>query len=134
MSEETFWTAIRERWDPENEEQLRRVTHIVLHQLIHLVPNREALHVLSSLPVDITMLATKEDETIARGRREHAGGAEIESAFYDSVAEEAGVTFDTAREATRAVFHALKTHISTEEIEHIRSTLTGYLERAWVAV
>lgn len=127
MSDESFYSAVRAQWNPGDETLLREVIHSVLYHLVHRVPSGEAVHVLTELPVKITQLAARGDRAVTEGPREEVDAPD----FYTEISGDAGVSYETAREATRAVFHAVKVHIRPEEIRHVQEALPEQLERLW---
>jgi uncharacterized protein (DUF2267 family) len=125
MRADDFWEALRDRFTPGSEEELRSVTHHVLLHLRHRLPDDEAQMLFAVLPAEIAPL----------GASESAGHAERldAPAFYAHVGREAHVPQALAEEATGAVFGVLRRVVPLPTAARIERALPDRLRAVWHA-
>ncbi len=123
MHAEDFWEALRDRWTPGSEEELRSVTHHVLLHLSRALPPEEAEVVFGVLPTELVSIGL--------------GGAAPDAldapAFYAHVGREAHVPAEMAAEATDAVFAVVRGLLPPSTTARVERRLPRRLGQVWRA-
>jgi uncharacterized protein (DUF2267 family) len=123
MHAEDFWDAVRDRWTPGSEEELRSVTHHVLLHLRRALPGDEAQVVFGVLPAELVSIG------LADVRPD---GLDT-PAIYGHVGREAHVPADMAAEATDAVFAVVRGLLPPSLASRVERHLPRGLGQAWRA-
>jgi uncharacterized protein (DUF2267 family) len=132
---EAFWGRIRRRWHPTNEQELRNVTEAVLTHFRLRLPGNETAHMFAQLPDEIEALSRAPDVWQVGPDAPDRPTEDMDlSTFYQRVAHDGGVDYETVLEATKPILMSLKKALPAEEVSHAQDMLPPDMKDFWAGL